>query len=78
MDFHAVTEAWIDGNWYVVDPTGMAPRQTMVRIATGADAADIAFLTNVDGFMDLTDIWVSAVACPDLPYDDQTQLVQLR
>ena len=43
MDFHAVAEAFVDGHWRVVDGTLLAPRQTLVRIATGRDAADIAF-----------------------------------
>jgi len=45
MDFHAVAEAAIDGVWHVVDATTLAPRQSLVRIATGRDAADIAFLS---------------------------------
>ena len=52
MDFHAVAEACVDGAWYVVDPTCLAPRQSLVRIATGADAADTAFLTIVSGRAD--------------------------
>jgi transglutaminase-like putative cysteine protease len=48
MDFHAVAEAYVDGYWRVVDGTLLAPRQTLVRIATGRDAADIAFLDNHD------------------------------
>jgi len=39
MDFHAVAEAFVDGEWRVVDATCLAPRQSMVRIATGRDAA---------------------------------------
>ena len=35
MDFHAVCEAWVDGAWHLVDATWLAPRQTLVRIATG-------------------------------------------
>ena len=70
MDFHAVTEALLDGRWVVVDPTRLAPRQALVRIATGADAADTAFLTTVGGRVDLTGIEVTAVADPALPVDD--------
>lgn len=44
MDFHAVAEAVVDGQWIVVDPTLLAPRTTLLRIATGRDAADTAFL----------------------------------
>ena len=70
MDFHAVTEALVDGRWVVIDPTGLAPRQSLVRIATGSDAADTAFLSTVGGRVDLTGIQVTAVAEPELPFDD--------
>lgn len=78
MDFHAVTEALVDGTWYVIDPTGLAPRQSLVRIATGADAADIAFLTTIGGRVELTGMWVGAVANPTLPFDDVEAAAQLR
>lgn len=78
MDFHAVTEACIDGHWYVVDPTCLAPRASMVRIATGADASDVAFLTTLRGNVELNFMWVSATSDSDLPTDDVEQLVQLR
>jgi transglutaminase-like putative cysteine protease len=77
MDFHAVAEAHIDGAWHVVDATTLAPRQTLVRISTGRDAADTAFLSNHDGLLVLTELEVSATA-DELPRDDITQLVQLR
>jgi transglutaminase-like putative cysteine protease len=76
MDFHAVAEAWIDGRWCVVDATTLAPRQTLVRIATGRDAADTAFLTVMSGRADLVDVTVTAVA-DALPQDDVTQLVTI-
>ncbi|WP_407819008.1 transglutaminase-like domain-containing protein, partial [Staphylococcus aureus] len=44
MDFHAVVEANIDHVWRVVDATQLAPRSNLVRISTGRDAADTAFL----------------------------------
>lgn len=44
-DFHAVAEVYLDGAWYLVDGTGMAPPETMVRVGVGRDAADIAFLS---------------------------------
>jgi len=53
MDFHAVAEAFVDGQWRVVDATCLAPRQSMVRIATGRDAADTAFLDNHKGSITL-------------------------
>jgi len=45
MDFHAVAEASVDGAWRLVDATGLAPLASMMRIATGRDAADTAFLS---------------------------------
>lgn len=77
MDFHAVVEAYLDGVWIVVDPTRMAPRRAMVRIATGADAADIAFVTNIGGAIRLTYLEVGAFSWPGLPHDDMAALVEL-
>ncbi|MCG2594549.1 transglutaminase family protein [Ramlibacter sp. XY19] len=45
QDFHAVFEAWLDGEWVLFDPTGMAPVDRLVRIGTGRDAKDVAFST---------------------------------
>jgi transglutaminase-like putative cysteine protease len=76
MDFHAVVEAWVDGSWRVVDATGLAPRRSMLRIATGRDAADTAFLSVHHGTADLT--WVSVLAIvDDLPSDDPAETVEL-
>nr|WP_047168315.1 transglutaminase family protein [Sphingomonas sp. Y57] len=44
-DFHAVVEVWLAGDWYLVDPTELAPLDGLVRIAIGRDATDIAFMT---------------------------------
>lgn len=76
MDFHAVAEAWVDGRWCVVDATTLAPRGSLVRIATGRDAADTAFLTVLSGRADLREVTVGAVA-DVLPDDDVTQLVSI-
>jgi transglutaminase-like putative cysteine protease len=78
MDFHVVTEACLDGAWYVVDPTCLAPRDSMVRIATGADASDVAFLTTLRGVVELNYMSVSATTDSDLQTDDITQLAWLR
>jgi hypothetical protein len=48
-DFHAVVEVWLDGAWHIVDATGLAPVDQMVRIAVGRDATDIAFMTIFGG-----------------------------
>ena len=77
MDFHAVFETLTGDRWLVHDPTGLAPRQSLVRIATGRDAADTAFAAVNSGIADLEDIEVSAVAEPDLPKDDPSADVQL-
>jgi transglutaminase-like putative cysteine protease len=77
MDFHAVAEAFIDGQWHVVDATGLAPRQSLVRISTGRDAADIAFLTNHWANLTLRDLKVLAIA-DVLPIDDPKRLVEIR
>ncbi|MCR2764049.1 transglutaminase-like domain-containing protein [Microbacterium sp. zg.B48] len=77
MDFHAVAEAWVNDGWHVVDATTLAPRSTLVRIATGRDAADSAFLTVVSGRADLVDLEVMAIV-DELPNDDLTQLVRMR
>ncbi len=76
MDFHAVAEAYVGGAWRVVDATTLAPRSTLVRIATGRDAADAAFLTIASGRADLVDMEVSAVA-DTLPNDDITLLAEI-
>jgi len=76
MDFHAVAEAVIDGEWRVVDATALAPRSSLVRIASGRDASDTAFLTTHGTGVTLHDVEVSAVV-DELPGDDLTQLVSL-
>ncbi|MDN3496357.1 transglutaminase family protein [Planococcus sp. APC 4015] len=76
MDFHAVAEAWVDGAWHVVDATTLAPRSTLVRIATGRDAADTAFLNVMSGRADLVDVRVTATV-DSLPGDDLSQLVEI-
>jgi len=45
QDFHAVAEVWLAGAWHLVDATGMAPTEGIVRLGVGRDATDIAFLT---------------------------------
>lgn len=78
MDFHAVAEAFVGDQWRVVDATLLAPRQSMLRIATGRDAADTAFLDNHRGSIDLKSMVVTAVVEGDLPRDSVQELVTLR
>jgi transglutaminase-like putative cysteine protease len=77
MDFHAVVEAWVDGAWRLVDATRLAPRPSMLRIATGRDAADTAFLTTHCGTVTLTEMAVTATV-DDLPAEDPGTVVELR
>lgn len=78
MDFHAVVEVAGPDGWEVVDPTRLAPRSSLVRIATGRDAADTAFATTLAGSVELTAISVAAAAVPGpLPVDDHRQRVLL-
>ena len=44
-DLHAVVEVFVGGRWRLADPTRKAPVEGLVRIASGGDAADIAFMT---------------------------------
>lgn len=77
MDFHAVAEACINGAWYVIDPTGLAPRQSMLRITAGRDSSDTAFLSTVGGSLSLKELKVTAVVNGDLPVEDPAALVAL-
>lgn len=78
MDFHAVTEAYVEGGWHVVDPTYLAPRSSLLRISTGRDTADTAFLSTYHGGVLLRSMRVGAVVDGDLPADDREAAVQLR
>jgi len=68
----------VDGQWQVVDATYLAPRQSMVRIATGRDAADTAFLTSIEGDVELLEVVVRASTDGLLPRDSLTDPVHLR
>ncbi len=76
MDFHAVAEAWVDGAWHVVDATGLAPRQSLLRISTGRDASDTAFLTNTRSLVTISRMEVMATV-DELPVDDVSAAVRL-
>lgn len=75
MDFHAVAEAWVDGRWYAIDATGLAPRASMLRISTGRDASDTAFLSTVGGALTLKEVTVSAVSTNGLPIENPSESI---
>jgi transglutaminase-like putative cysteine protease len=58
-DFHAYVEVYLDGRWYIFDPSGVAIPMGFLRISTGHDAADTAIATifgKVCGFMPIISI----------------------
>ncbi len=71
QDFHACFEAFIGGAWYTFDPTGLAPLNGLIRIATGRDAADAAVCT-IFGNPELTLSWVTC-SCLDADFVPLTQ-----
>jgi len=77
MDFHVVVEAWRAGRWHVLDPTRLAPRSSLVRIATGRDAADTSFAATIRGDVEMVSTEVSAVVDGDLPADDHESVFML-
>lgn len=44
-DFHAYVEVYLGDRWYLFDPSGTAIPMGLMRLATGRDAADVAFAT---------------------------------
>ena len=77
MDFHAVVEARRGTGWEILDPTRLAPRSSLTRIATGRDAADTAFATTLRGDVELVFSEVITVIDDDLPPDDHVGPVSL-
>lgn len=47
-DFHAVAQVWLDGDWRMVDATGMCTAAEMVLIGVGRDAYDAPFMETED------------------------------
>jgi len=63
QDFHAVAEVYLEGDWYLVDATGMAKPSEIIRIGVGRDAADASFMTSY-GWMDLVEQTVEVRRIP--------------
>lgn len=65
QDFHAVVDVWLDGRWRLVDASGLAPIEGLVRIAVGRDATDISFMT-IFGFAEFRDQQVRVTRIDEL------------
>jgi transglutaminase-like putative cysteine protease len=63
MDFSAWFEAYLDGRWWTFDARHNRPRVGRVLMATGRDAADVAFLTSF-GTATMTSFEVTADEVP--------------
>lgn len=63
-DMHAVAEVYLGGRWRLIDATRLCPMDGLVRVATGRDAADIAFMTTF-GQAHLISQSFSVVQAPD-------------
>lgn len=63
-DFHGFLEAFLDGQWYLFDPTKLAPVGGLVRIGVGRDAADVSFATLIGDAL-MTSHAVQATVCVD-------------
>ena len=71
-DFHGFMEAFLDGKWYLFDPSKLSQTNGLVRIGVGRDAADVAFATiNGNAILTHKSVWAShcensAPPIPDL------------
>jgi transglutaminase-like putative cysteine protease len=59
-DFHGFIEAYLDGRWFLFDPSKLSQLNGLVRIGTGRDAADVAFATiNGNAILTQKSVWAS-------------------
>ena len=59
-DFHGFMEAFLSGQWYLFDPTRLAPVSGLVRIGVGRDAADVSFATLTgDALLSEKTVWAN-------------------
>jgi len=62
-DFHGFMEAFLDGQWYLFDPTRLSLVSGLVRIGVGRDAADVSFATiNGDARLEEKSVWANLAA----------------
>lgn len=78
-DFHAVFEAYLEGRWYLFDPTRLVSLQNFVRVGTGYDAADVAFATIFGAAeMSFMELFIEKESEKDPASDDQPVSTILR
>ena len=77
-DFHAVFEAYLDGRWYLFDPTRQAALDGLVRIGVGRDAAEVAF-ADFTGEVEPTEmkVWIEPSQPLAEAYEPTTQAISL-
>lgn len=70
-DFHGFMEAFLDGKWYLFDPTRLTSILGLVRIGSGRDAADVSVAT-ITGNALLTQqtVWAKLADDNTEPVDD--------
>ncbi len=57
-DFHGFIEAYLDGRWFLFDPSKLSQLNGLVRIGTGRDAADVPFATiNGNAILTQKSVW---------------------
>lgn len=68
-DFHAIFEAYLGDRWHLFDPTELALPSDVIRIGTGRDASDAAFVTFFGGakLRRLSPLIVASKAGSDVP-----------
>lgn len=72
-DFHGFMEAFLDGRWYLFDPTRLTSILGLVRIGSGRDAADVSVAT-ITGNALLTQqaVWANRTTDSQDPIDDRS------
>ena len=62
-DFHGFMEAYLDGKWYLFDPTRLSLVSGLVRIGMGRDAADVSFASLTgDARLTSKNVWANEVS----------------
>ncbi|VXD22376.1 transglutaminase-like domain-containing protein [Planktothrix paucivesiculata] len=71
-DFHAYFEAYLGDRWYLFDATRLVPRNGLIKIGTGRDAADTAFAT-IFGDVEMTQMNVNVECLETISDHDSSE-----